>query len=185
VPTIISHPAVPLAIGLGLGNVVPGRLLAASAVASVVPDLDVVGLWLGIPYASALGHRGLSHSLAFAVAAGLLAAANHRALRSTVAAAFSVVFVATASHALLDAFTNGGHGVALLWPFSSERFFAPARVIQVSPFGLSALSSRGAALFASELLWVWGPCLALAVVLRLARIGGSAVHGRLCGRARL
>jgi membrane-bound metal-dependent hydrolase YbcI (DUF457 family) len=37
-PTIVTHPAVPLALGLGLGTqVVSPRLLAASAVASILP----------------------------------------------------------------------------------------------------------------------------------------------------
>jgi inner membrane protein len=179
VPTFLSHPAVPLAIGLGVGrDIVPARLLAVAAVASVVPDLDVVGLRLGIPYASQLGHRGLSHSLAFAAAAALVSAWYHRELCSPAATAFSFVFVATASHGILDAFTNGGLGVALLWPCSAERFFAPARVVQVAPLGLSALSSRGAALLASELLWVWGPCVMLAVVLRFARVIGFAALPR-------
>jgi len=30
-------------------------------------------------------------------------------------------------HGLLDMITNGGKGVAFLWPFTSERFFFPAR----------------------------------------------------------
>ena len=66
----------------------------------------------------------------------------------------------------------GGLGVAFLWPFSSERFFFGAQVIRVSPLGLGALSTRSAAVLASELLWVWGPsalvCLTLAATRRRA-----------------
>jgi hypothetical protein len=48
-PTIVTHPAVPLALGLGLGTqVVSPRLLAASAVASILPDADVAAFWFGI-----------------------------------------------------------------------------------------------------------------------------------------
>jgi inner membrane protein len=178
-PTIVTHPAVPLALGLGLGTqVVSPRLLAASAVASILPDADVAAFWFGIPYASPLGHRGLSHSLVFAAAVALLAAAFHRALRTRAGAAFALVFVATASHAVLDAFTDGGLCVALLWPFSDERFFAPERVIQVSPIGLRALSWRGVQVLTSEMLWVWTPCLGVAVALRLARRIGGRSHLR-------
>jgi inner membrane protein len=76
----------------------------------------------------------------------------------------------TASHGILDAFTNGGLGIAFLWPFSSERYFAPYQVIEVSPIGISRfLSSRGLAVLESELVWVWAPCVVLGVV--LAAIG--------------
>ena len=169
-PTLVTHPAVPLALGFGLGShVVPARLLAAAVVASVLPDADVVAFRFGIPYASPFGHRGLSHSLAFAAAVALLAAACHRPLRAGPRAAFAVVFLATASHAVLDALTDGGLGVALLWPFSDARFFAPERPIEVSPLGLRALARRGLDVLASELRWVWAPSLVLALALRFAR----------------
>jgi inner membrane protein len=171
VPTALTHPAVPLALGLGLGReLVPTRLLAAGAVASVLPDLDVVGLRLGIPYASELGHRGLSHSLAFAVLVALGAAALHRALRTTAPAAFAFVLVSGASHGLLDALTSGGLGVALLWPLSPERFFAPVRPILVAPLGARGLAVRGAAVLASEVRWVWLPCALLALALLAGRL---------------
>ncbi len=166
-PTVLSHPAVPLAIGLGLGRrAVPSRLLVAGVVASVLPDSDVVGFRLGIRYGDERGHRGFSHSLAFAALVALAGAAFHRRLGARFLAAFAFLFLATASHGLLDAFTNGGLGVAFLWPFSTARWFAPVRAIQVAPFGLARLlSPRGAAVLVSELLWVWIPCALLAVAL--------------------
>jgi inner membrane protein len=180
VPTIVTHPAVPLAIGLGLGpRAVPSRLLAAGAFASILPDADVVGFRLGIPYAAELGHRGLSHSLVFAALAGLLGAFFHRRLRCRFLTAFLFLFAATASHGVLDAFTNGGLGVAFFWPFSSARHFASARVIQVAPIGVARLfSAHGAAVLLSELRWVWFPSalvgLALAWTRRFASWYGAA-----------
>ena len=42
-PTVLTHPAVPLAIGLGLGkDVVSAPLLIAGVAVSVMPDLDVL-----------------------------------------------------------------------------------------------------------------------------------------------
>ena len=71
-PTVFSHAAAPLALGLGLGRTtVPRRLLAVGVVAAALPDLDVVTFSFGIPYAADLGHRGFSHSLAFAALVGL------------------------------------------------------------------------------------------------------------------
>lgn len=169
-PTILAHTAVPLALAAGLGTArVPARLLAAGIAASMLPDVDVIAFRLGIPYASDLGHRGFSHSIVFAIAIGLLVAAAHRALRATFGWTLGVVALAMASHGLLDACTNGGLGVALLWPWSGERYFAPLRPIQVSPIGLQALlSGQGIEVLRSEVLWVWLPAGALALALRFA-----------------
>ncbi|HFK2946954.1 TPA: metal-dependent hydrolase [Stenotrophomonas maltophilia] len=73
------------------------------------------------------------------------------------------VFVCAASHPLLDAMTSGGLGVALAWPWSEQRFFAPWRPIRVSPFAPQFFSARSVATLLSELRWVWLP-LATAVV---------------------
>jgi len=170
-PTVLSHPAVPLAFGLGLPRTaVPGRLVAAGALLSVVPDLDVVGLRLGVPYGSPFGHRGATHSLAFAAFLALACAFGHRALRARGRTAFLYLFAAGASHGILDAFTNGGRGVALLWPFTAERYFAPFRPIVVAPLSAARLFSRyGATVLFSELLFVWLPCALLALALTALR----------------
>ena len=170
-PTILTHPAVPLALGLGLGpTVIPGRLLAAGAVASVVPDLDVIAFEFGVPYGSAFGHRGFTHSLPFAALVALLGACFWRVLRARLRHVFWFLFIATASHGTLDAFTTGGSGIAFLWPWSTERYFAPVQVIEVSPIGVARfLSQRGLAVLRSELFWIWLPCTCIAGSLMLAR----------------
>jgi inner membrane protein len=170
-PSILSHPAVPLALALGLGRqVVSERLLLAGVAASVVPDLDVVAFRLGIPYADDLGHRGFTHSLPFAAFVALAAACAFRALRTTFTRAFWFVLVATASHGILDSFTNGGLGVAFFWPWSGERYFAPIRVIEVSPLSIQRfISEEGARVVLSELIWVWAPCALLAALLLSVR----------------
>lgn len=170
-PTALAHVAVPLALGLGLGRpVISGRLLAAGTVASMLPDADVVAFRIGIPYAAEFGHRGFSHSLAFAALIALLAALCSRLLRSRFRTVFLFLFVAVASHGFLDAFTNGGLGVAFFWPFSCDRYFAPVRRIEVAPIAPSRLfSPRGAAVLLSELLWVGTPCAAGAMALAWMR----------------
>jgi inner membrane protein len=51
-PTILTHAAVPLALGLGLGvRIIPKPLLLAGVVACILPDLDVLAFQLHIPYA--------------------------------------------------------------------------------------------------------------------------------------
>jgi inner membrane protein len=173
-PTVITHAVVPLAVGLGLGErVISRRLLAAGVIAAMLPDLDTVGLRFGIPYGSQFGHRGMTHSLAFAAVIGILAVVAHRQLRSSRWRAFLFVAFATASHGLLDAFTTGGKGVALLWPFSTIRFFAPWRVIQVSPIGVGRFFRHGAMqVVSSEFLCVWAPMVLVPSSLHVSREAG-------------
>jgi inner membrane protein len=111
---------------------------------SLLPDVDVVGFAMGVPYGAPFGHRGAIHSLLFAVLVGL-AATLLAARRGRAAAARIGLYVGlvVASHGLLDAMTTGGKGVALLWPVSNERFFFGWRPIPVAPIGASFLSARG------------------------------------------
>jgi len=170
-PTILSHPAVPLAISLGLGStLIPPRLLVAGLIASVLPDADVLAFRLGIAYGHELGHRGLSHSLVFAVAVALAASACAPRLRARRLTTFLFMLVATASHGLLDMLTDGGMGVALYWPFSDQRFFFPVQPIHVSPLSLRRLfAPRGASVLGSEFFWVWLPSLVAGLALFVAR----------------
>ena len=166
-PTIISHAAVPLLVAYGMGHRRPGfAVVAVGVAAAMAPDLDVAAFRLGIPYEHQLGHRGASHALFTAALIALAGAASLRALGGPLLATFAFLFASAASHGLLDSFTDGGHGVALLWPFADDRLFAPVRPIQVSPIGLSRfLSSEGLAVLGSEMVWIWMPGTALAVAI--------------------
>lgn len=181
-PTILTHVVVPVALGLGLGRrLVSMPLLASGIVASILPDLDVLAFRFGISYSDQLGHRGFSHSVLFALLVGFAAFLFASRLRSSRVGAFSFVFIATISHGLLDMLTNGGMGVALLWPLSDARFFAPWQVIQVSPLSLSKIfGPKGLAVLLSELKWVWVPAALvsglLAVSIR-ARTSKSSASG--------
>ena len=177
-PTVISHAVAATA----LGQFVPRRTLPRgfwlwTAVCAMLPDADVVGFSLGVPYGSMLGHRGLSHSLLAAALVGMavarisvgsrpsvadsLASSRRTAAQATpgywrLALYFALV---TASHGVLDACTNGGLGIAFFAPFSAERFFFPWTPIDVSPIGLDFFSHRGVVVAASEMRWVWLPAL--------------------------
>ena len=166
-PTIITHAAVPLLIGAAMGRRTISRpLLIAGTIAAMLPDTDVLAFKFGIAYGDAFGHRGASHSIVFALALGLLAAIAHRGLNSTARRSFLFVFLAALSHGLLDTFTNGGLGVALLWPFNDMRWFAPYTPIEVSPIGAARFfSERGWIVMRSEFCWVWIPTLVIALVI--------------------
>ena len=117
--------------------------MAALAVAALLPDADVIAFYFRIPYSAPWGHRGASHSLLLAVVAGtvlglLLSRWFESIWKSVVSALLAVM-----SHGLLDALTNGGLGVALLWPHSLVRYFAPIRPLPVAPIGLGLLSNEG------------------------------------------
>lgn len=162
-PTILTHALIPLAAGAALGRSrTSPRLIAAGVIAAVLPDADVAAFKLGIEYAHAFGHRGASHSLMFAVVCGAFAACFARWLKATPGTAFLFIALSAASHPLLDMLTDGGLGVALLWPWSDARHFAPWRVIEVSPFANRFFSARGLEVLLSELRWVWLPVLSLA-----------------------
>src|ERR1051325_5699537 len=107
---------------------------------SLFPDIDVAGFLRGVPYGAPWGHRGATHSLAFAVAGGVVTGLAARVLGTrwftrppAQVALFATVVLA--SHGLLDSLTDGGLGAALLWPFSLTRFFAPWQPIPVAPIG--------------------------------------------------
>lgn len=168
--TLITHPLPVLAIGLALGSrVIPTRLLLAGMIAACLPDADVLAFKFGIAYADSFGHRGASHSLAFAALMGVLGVLFAPLLNSGRIKAGVFLALAAASHSVLDALTNGGLGVAWLWPWSEQRFFAPWRPIAVSPFINGFFSERGLAVLASEARWVWLPCAVVAVTGIVAR----------------
>lgn len=167
-------------VGAAFAHVAPTglsskRLLASAMLLAVLPDLDVIAFWLGVPYGDPLGHRGVSHSLAFAAAAGLLAAlVGFGGLGRFSRRWWSVAVLlalATASHGLLDAATNAGLGVGFWIPFDDARYFWPWRPLVASPLGIAAFFElRSLAILANEFVWVWLPVgSALAVSKALAR----------------
>ena len=128
----------------------------------LLPDVDVLGLALGIPYEHMLGHRGLTHSIVFAMLVGLVVPRWAIPTLALGPRPYWVVavyfFLVTLSHGFLDALTDGGLGIAFIAPFDSTRYFFPLRPIAVSPIGLSAfLSQAGMGVLLSELVWIGIP----------------------------
>lgn len=129
----------------------------------MLPDADVIAFVLRIPYEAPLGHRGAAHALLaapiLAIPLSLLLDLISRTgpkLRTWI-----IMSAVVASHGLLDTLTDGGLGVALLWPWSPERFFAPWRPIPVAPIGGAFISARGLYCVAVELV-LFAPFLAYA-----------------------
>ena len=162
--TVITHPAVPIALSVFLPpDIASTSLLLAGAACSVIPDIDVIGFSFGIKSSHTFGHRGFTHSVPFAaLLAGITTLIAFSGDHGSPVAVFSFLFLSTLSHPLLDALTNGGTGVGLFIPFNNQRYFFPWRPIEVSPIGVAPfLSRRGLAVLRSELIWVWLPSAAL------------------------
>ena len=161
--TIITHPIIPVVAAYLISkDKIPPRLLFVSCIASIIPDLDVIGLGFGIPYGDQYGHRGFSHSIFFAGVTALIAMMFGGYFKTSKNIIFSMIFIGAVSHGLLDAMTDGGRGVAFFWPFSAERYFLPIQPIEVSPIGIrSFLTPRGATVLWSELWLIWLPALAI------------------------
>lgn len=126
---------------------------AGFAALSALPDADVIAFAFGIPYDAPFGHRGAFHSVAAGLALGLLAGLLGKALGARWGRTTVMGCLVAVSHGLLDTLTNGGRGIAVLWPVSDERFFAPWRPIPVSPLGWAVLSEWGLGVMLVELAW--------------------------------
>ena len=142
------------------------RFWCAAISCSILPDIDVIGFQLGIPYGDLWGHRGLTHSILFAAIVGfLLTVLLVNCWRERWKLAL-LLFGIAASHGLLDAMTNGGLGVAFFSPFNPQRYFFPWRPIRVSPLSAQAFfSGRGIGILWSEIRWVWGPAVLVGLAL--------------------
>src|SRR5678815_565637 len=165
-----SHAIVALAMGKAFQNKeLRWRELFLGALCSVLPDLDVIGLYFDIEYGDLWGHRGMTHSVVFAVLlAGSLVMLWYRGkLAVATAGLFVYFFLCTVSHGVLDAMTNGGLGVAFFSPFDTTRYFFPVRPVVVSPIGIGEFFSEyGARVLANEAVWIGLPSLALFLLLR-------------------
>jgi inner membrane protein len=160
--------------GLALGRLLPLKskplwFWVLTAICAALPDIDAIGFSFGVHYGDLLGHRGLTHSLAFAIIVGslvgLIATGVHEDFPASSWRRCLFFFVVIASHGVLDAMTNGGLGVAFFSPWSNHRYFFPWRPIEVSPIGLGPfLSRRGLEVLSSEMKWVWIPTAALVAI---------------------
>ena len=101
----------------------PARYWVTLAIVAAMPDADVIAFWLNVDRGHILSHRGLTHSLPFAaIVAALLVRLlfRGREWHASWARLWAIYFVAMASHGVLDAFTNGGQGIAFFAPLSAR-----------------------------------------------------------------
>ncbi len=147
-------------------------LMLAAIFSTILPDFDVIGHRMGVPYHYPLGHRGFTHSIGFAVIWSLILAVSIG--RRAKLTWFSVIFLSIMSHGILDALTTGGEGVGFFIPFDNTRYFFPWRTIVVSPLNFSSFfSSWGLEIVLSELKYIFLPCFIVLFVRFLVNLGRS------------
>lgn len=180
--TAFTHAFVGLAVGRAwFPGPMPRRFWLLAPACSALPDLDVGLHAYGVAYGDLWGHRGMAHSLLFAAAISI-----------TVVTAFlrrdapplsrrwinlvAFFFVIVASHGFIDAFTDGGLGIAFFSPFDQTRYFMPWTPILVPHFGLSAVFTEyGGRVLLSELKYV---CIPVGVL----SLGTYLIRRRPSGR---
>jgi len=118
---------------------------------AAAPDLDTWAmLAFDIPRGSFFSHRGFFHSPFFLAFLALAVASLVTRGRAVLPLA-AMWAGAAITHPLLDMLTDGGSGVMVLYPFSTERFFFPWRPIRVSPLSVARFFDRAGQILRSEL----------------------------------
>ena len=172
-----SHAFVAVLLGKAYARtIMPWRFWELSILCSILPDADVVGFSFGIDYGDLLGHRGLTHSLCFALILGMVIVSFAFRDVAKFSRAWWILsmyfFLVTASHGFLDAMTDEGLGVAFFSPFDTTRYFLPWRPLVCPPISLSNFfGARGLEVMLNEFLWIWVPALTV--------LGGLTVHRKM------
>jgi inner membrane protein len=172
-PTIFTHAATGLSGGkLFFLKKEPKKFWFFSILLPVLPDADSITFAFNIPYWHDFGHRGFFHSIFFALLLVLFVMLiffrEDKIFSKSWILKLFFFFVITSSHGILDAFTNGGLGIALFAPFDNTRYFFPYQPIPVSPIGIgSFFSSWGVAVLFSEIVCLWIPLFLLIYMQRI------------------
>ncbi len=193
--TLYTHAFVGLAgARLYADRPMPWAYWGLAAALPMIPDLDV--FFTGT-YRTALGHRGITHSLLFALALAMIAAAaTFKIQRGTVPFLWptmlrtvpatkigtvpvswwsltALFFAIIASHGVLDAMTRGGENVPFFWPFGGR--YGNWGPLRVSDIAFDWPDPRRSQAIRAELLWVWLP---MSVVVGLVTWYRHTMHGK-------
>jgi inner membrane protein len=133
----------------------PWAYWGLAALLPIVPDLDVFSTYT---YGGPLGHRGITHSLLFALLlSGVVAAATARWFRVKWWSLMILFFLIVASHGLLDAMTRGGADIPFFWPLDGR--YGNWGPLPVSDIAFDLPDPRYSRAVRAELLWIWLPTI--------------------------
>lgn len=172
--SVVAHAAAALSLGaLFRSTALPTRFWVVAGIAVALPDLDAVLRPLGDLEAEQVvgGHRGLTHSIPFAMALAALIVRSRVMGPGWIGSKVSLwiwLSLAMAAHGILDTLTQYGEGVALLAPFSWHHFKSPWTPLATGGAcrGIVACAVRG---LSNELLWIGVPSLMLVGLSRVLR----------------
>lgn len=172
--SIASHAVIGVAIGVTfMPRSADRRYVLLGAASAVLPDLDTLGSLSGFSGDDLFAHRGLSHSIVlgvFVAAVVSFVVSRLGRWRTSSRRLFLCVSMAMISHGLVDTMTTYGRGVALLAPFSNERFASPFRPLGTTGLeGQHSRTERIAALVLNEVVWLWLPATTLALAVLAKR----------------
>lgn len=137
--TPLGHAAIGYIAGRGL----PRWPMAPLLVGSILPDVDFAA---GLFGQANDFHRGATHSIAFAVLAGVVAAIwGWRDRAGWAIAAFTGVLAHAVIDSMLDTNPSNGIGVALFWPIDRE----PVSLFNLAPMTCDGWQNPLAALSCS------------------------------------
>ncbi len=166
-PSVFTHVFVAETLGKTfMHEKMPIRFWVLAALCSALPDIDILGFYMGVRYGSIFGHRGFFHSITFALLAGLLvvlaafpAVARFSKKWWGLLAFFSSIIL---SHGFLDSVTDKGLGVGFFIPFDNTRYHMLWRPVYASPMRISRFfSESGLRVLYNEILWIWVPMIAV------------------------
>ena len=173
-PSVITHSLVGVVISKMIPvKSVPRRFWVLSVLLPALPDIDVIGLFFGFTGEDVFGHRGITHSLFFAVIVGVSTVAvffrKNNLTRNARMLLMMYFALLIASHGFLDAFNDTRMGVAFWAPFENGRYLFPFNPIVPSsvllpegtPVGFALIIEKIYILMRSEILWIWIPLFAL------------------------
>jgi inner membrane protein len=178
-PTAISHSLVAIVFGKIFSKSTGVKFWILSIICAILPDIDVIMFSFGIPYEHMYGHRGISHSILFALLVSLIVVLiGLREIKRNTKLWWSFVlyfFLIGLSHDILDAMTSGGLGIGFFMPFDSARYFFPFRPVRVSPFSIICFfNSEGLRIVVSEFIWVWIPAVILLFLIQFIKAQGQS-----------
>jgi inner membrane protein len=164
--TLYTHAVAGLGIArLYTARPMPWAYWGLAVLLPIIPDLDVLSTY---DYGTPLGHRGITHSLLFALVLGMVAAgATCRRLRVRWWSLAFLFFLVIASHGLLDAMTTRSEGIPFFWPLAAR--YGNWGLIPVSDVGFELPDPRSSRALQSELLWIWLPTALLVGVVTVYR----------------
>jgi membrane-bound metal-dependent hydrolase YbcI (DUF457 family) len=113
------------------------KLFVLAAILSLIPDTDVL-FYIAFGVLGMTPHRGITHTLSFAVLMGLALTALFRSYFDlTFQRSFLLFFGVLFTHLVLDYLMGCGPAVPFFWPLTDQGYLFPYKVVPTAYYALS------------------------------------------------